>query len=64
MSNPHIVSYVALRGETVEDLTALVEEKLDDGYQPFGGISAAVSEGPQGLTTRYAQAMVMYADED
>jgi len=44
-----MIRYIIIRGETYPELMRLVNERIDEGYAPIGGV--AISDG------RYYQAM-------
>jgi hypothetical protein len=51
--------YIILTENAAPMLAQAVQEKIDDGYQPIGGVSVAVTTGGKGGQSIFAQAMVL-----
>lgn len=61
-----IIEYQAIKSQSISKLTKNVSSQIDDGWQPFGGISSApTSYEDENLeksdTVMFSQAMVKYA---
>lgn len=55
-----VVSYGIARGNDIDALEDSINEEIEDGLQPFGGVSCIIENGK----VYYVQAMVKYEDEE
>ena len=55
-----IVEYTVETSKILEELIEKVQERIDEGWQPLGGVSACKAENADYVNEVYAQAMVMY----
>ena len=60
MSERNITEYLVLANSNPVQLTAKVNEKIQDGWQPLNGVSVSASISDGNSLVSYSQALVKY----
>lgn len=55
-----VVEYTVESSKTLEELIEKVQDRIDEGWQPLGGVSACKAENDDYVNEVYAQALVKY----
>ncbi len=58
------MKYHVVTTTNADDLTIMVQAKLDEGWDLHGGVSVSVSESDDCRTVIFAQAMIQFEDTE